>query len=92
MPRDHSDKLDYSYIDDYYESRGYDAARKCVKKIELGANEIGDCSARLNDNKLEVTVASCERTILSYIFTFSIIGAYGELVEISLCNGDIYIL
>lgn len=92
MSRDHSVKLDYIYIDDYYDSRGYDTARKCVKKIELDDNEIGDCSARLNDNKLEVIVESCERTILGYIFTFSIIGVYSELVEISLCNGDdIYI-
>ncbi|MDY5727942.1 MAG: hypothetical protein SPK49_04910 [Erysipelotrichaceae bacterium] len=89
--RDHIVKPDYSYINDYYESRGEGIPRESVKKIKLDNNEIGDCSARLDNNKLEVTVESCERTMFGYIFTLLIVDAYSELVYINLRNGgDIY--
>ena len=88
MSRNHIVKPDYSYINDYYESRGEGISREYEKKIELDDSEIGDCSARLDDNKLEVTVESCERTILGYIFTLLIVDVHSELVEILLCNGD----
>ena len=79
---------DFRYINDYYTSRGYDIRGTGTKKNELDDGPIGDCTARLDDNRLEVTVESCEKTLLGYFITLSIVDARSELVETTLCNDN----
>lgn len=81
-------KRDFRYINDYYRSRGYDIRGTGTKKNELDDGPIGDCTARLDDNRLEVTVESCEKTLFGYFITLSIVDARSELVEIKLCNDN----
>ena len=82
------DKRDFGRIDDYYWSRGYDTRSVGAKKKKIEDIPIGDCTARLDDNRFEVTVESCEKTLLGYFITLSIVDARSELVETTFCNGD----
>ena len=78
---------DFHYVLDYYRSRGYETALSHAKPQTLGDGGIGERTARLDDNKLEVTVESCKKTVLGYSITLSIIDVRSEPIEIEIRNG-----